>query len=182
MKIFSFLDTKPKCFICKILLIIFVVLVLTGTDLIVKEIAAKNLKNHQPIEVIKGFWSFYYVVNDDIGFSFLSWLNNYLNKNQKWIFLVCLQGLGSIVVISFYFYSKTFKYLIPLALITSGALGNVTDRIMRGYVVDYVMWYHKSFVWPIFNLADVYTVTGATLLFIVLIFFPKDEPKEIIKE
>ena len=64
--------------------------------------------------------------------------------------------------------------MIPLGLIVSGALGNVIDRIIRGYVVDYVMWYYKDFIWPIFNLADVYTVIGACLLFIVVFFFSKD--------
>jgi len=72
---------------------------------------------------------------------------------------------------------------VPLALIISGAMGNVLDRIIRGYVVDFVMWAFKFIPlplfnpWPIFNLADVYTVSGAILLFIILLFFSKDELK-----
>lgn len=178
MKFRELLDKEPKCFLCKIALIVMFILLFTGTDLLVKEIATQTLKNKPDVVVIPGFWSFYYVVNDDIGFSALRWLNNFLNNpTAKWIFLVCLQGVGAIVVILFYFYSKQFKMLIPLALITSGALGNLIDRIIRGYVVDYVMWYYKSFVWPIFNLADVFIVIGAFLLFIVLFFFTKDESK-----
>lgn len=176
----EFLNRKPKCILCKILIFLTIVIILTGTDLIVKELAHRNLKNSDDIEIIPGFWKFKYVTNDDIGFSILSWLNKYLDKTQKWIFLVFLQSTGTILVIIFYFYAKTFKHLIPLALIASGALGNVIDRIIRGFVVDYVMWYYKNFVWPIFNLADVYTVIGAFLLFIVLFFFEEKEKKEEI--
>jgi signal peptidase II len=177
MKIFTLMDKKPKRLIFKIILLLLFISILTGCDLFVKEMASQHLKNSPDIVVIPGFWSFHYIVNDDIGFSVLSFLNNYLNINQKWIFLVLLQGLGTPIVVCFYFYSKPFKYLIPLAFIVSGALGNVLDRIMRGYVVDYVVWYYKNFIWPIFNLADVFTVIGATLLFIVLIFFSKEELK-----
>ena len=174
MKIQEFLNQKPKCVWCKVLLLVFFILIFTGSDLIVKEVVTQNLKNKPEVTVIRGFWSFHYVVNDDIGFSILRWVSNFLNTHQKWIFLVILQGVGSLVVIGFYFYSNTVKLMIPLGLMVSGALGNVIDRIIRGYVVDYVMWYYKDFIWPIFNLADVYTVIGACLLFIVVFFFSKD--------
>ena len=52
--------------------------------------------------------------------------------------------------------------LEPLAytLILAGALGNVADRVVRGYVVDFIHLHH----WPIFNVADVAIVVGAALL------------------
>ncbi|HPO50398.1 MAG TPA: signal peptidase II [Spirochaetota bacterium] len=179
MKFKELLDREPKCLWCKVVMIAAFILLFTGVDLIVKEIVTQTLKGKPEVVVIPGFWSFYYVVNDDIGFSILRWLNNILkNPTAKWIFLVCLQGTGAIAVISFYFYSKPLKMLVPLALISSGALGNLIDRIIRGYVVDYVMWYYKSFVWPIWNLADMFIVIGAGLLFIVLFFFTKEEKKE----
>ena len=174
MKFTEMMDMRPEKFFIKILILAVVVIVFTGSDLIVKEIATRNLRNAPDVVVIPGLWTFHYVVNDDIGFSILNWLNDFLNRTQKWIFLVILQGIGTIIVISFYFYSKSYKYLIPLAFISSGALGNVTDRIMRGHVVDYVKWFYNDFIWPIFNLADVYTVTGAIMLIIVLFFFSKD--------
>ncbi|OQB66631.1 MAG: Lipoprotein signal peptidase [Spirochaetes bacterium ADurb.Bin133] len=175
MKFKEFLEFRPKCAFCKIAILFSFIIVLTGADLVVKEIAYNNLRGQEDVVVIPGFWNFKYVENDDIGFSILSWLNKYLNKNQKWLFMVFLQASGSIVVIVFYFLSQNLKQLIPLALIISGALGNLINRIMKGYVVDYVMWYYKDFVWPIFNLADVYTVIGAILLMIVIFFFSKDD-------
>ena len=113
---------------------------------------------------------------------------------SKWFFIVGLQSFATIVILIFFFYSHLWKYLIPLSLIISGALGNLIDRIIRGYVVDYVMWtlnffpfnfinkfkltYNLFNPWPIFNLADVYTITGATILFIIIIFFSKEDEKK----
>lgn len=110
-------------------------------------------------------------------------------RTPKWIFIVCLQSLATIIILIFFFYSHLWKYLIPLSLIISGALGNLLDRIIRGYVVDYVMWTFSfppfGFInkvtnnlfnpWPIFNLADVYTITGALILFVIILFFSKEE-------
>ena len=49
---------------------------------------------------------------------------------------------------------------IALLLMTAGALGNVLDRVVRGYVVDFVQVPH----WPVFNVADIYVTAGAILL------------------
>jgi signal peptidase II len=174
MKFAELIDKKPKKLLYKIIMLVILICVFTTSDLVIKEIASRNLKDSVDVVVIPGFWSFHYVINDDIGFSVLRWLNKYLNPGQKWLFLVTLQGLGTVVVIGFYFYSKQYKYLIPLGLIVCGALGNVTDRIIRGFVVDYVKWYHNDFIWPIFNLADVLTVTGAIMLLAVLFFYSKE--------
>jgi signal peptidase II len=54
---------------------------------------------------------------------------------------------------------------VALLLVTAGALGNYLDRIVRGYVVDFVHVPH----WPVFNVADAYVVAGAALLGIIAI-------------
>jgi signal peptidase II len=46
--------------------------------------------------------------------------------------------------------------LVALVLVTAGAVGNYLDRIVRGYVVDFVHLKH----WPVFNVADVYITAG----------------------
>lgn len=113
----------------------------------------------------------------------LTYLSQAGYKTQKWLILVLLQGLGAVFVIIFYLYNNTWKHLLPLVLIISGALGNLLDRIVRGYVVDYVMWSFEFIPlplfnpWPIFNLADVYIVIGALLLFAVILF--SKENKEL---
>jgi len=105
-------------------------------------------------------------------------------RTPKWYFIILLQGLATLAIIIFFFYSNLWKYLLPLSLIISGAMGNVIDRLIRGYVVDYVMWTFKFIPidlfnpWPIFNLADVYTVTGAIILFVIIFLFSKEEKIE----
>jgi len=230
----------PKFFIIKIVIAVLFLVILTGTDLFVKQIVETNLQHKPDVVVIKDFWHFKYVQNDDIGFSLLSYLDG-INKfkvliflhifgaliaagfyydikkksikkllmlsiiseiciiaifflltlfskhynssdiKSKWIFLVSLQGSGALIVLIIYLFTDKLKYLIPLAFIISGAFGNLIDRIIRGYVVDFIMWMFKFIPldlfnpWPIFNLADVYTVIGASLLLIILLFFSKNE-------
>lgn len=138
-------------------------------------------------EIIPGGWYFVYETNEDIGFSILRWLDKYMSDTAKWLLLVCLQGGGVLLIFTYFLYVKEMYMFIPLAVIVTGALGNVIDRIFRGYVVDFVMWIfrfipHPLFnPWPIFNLADVYTVCGAISLFVLIVLFdiktrkPKDK-------
>lgn len=129
------------------------------------------------VEVIKGGWYFVYETNEDIGFSILRWLDKYTNDTTKWILLVCLQGGGVLLILAYLLFVKETYMFIPLTVIVTGALGNVIDRIFRGYVVDFVMWIFKFIPhplfnpWPIFNLADVYTVCGAISLLVILVIF-----------
>jgi signal peptidase II len=55
---------------------------------------------------------------------------------------------------------------VALALILGGALGNAHDRIVYGFVVDFIEVHIFTFHWPDFNLADSSIVTGACLLFL----------------
>jgi lipoprotein signal peptidase len=102
-------------------------------------------------------------------------------RTQKWIIIVLIQLIATTFVAVFYFRSKLLIHLLPLGLIIAGALGNVIDRIIRGYVVDYVMWSFRFInlrifnPWPIFNLADVFTVIGTLALFITVFFFSKED-------
>ena len=73
------------------------------------------------------------------------------------------------------------KYL-PLffcvVLLASGAVGNVIDRVLRGFVVDFL--YFELIDFPIFNVADCYVVVSAALLILLTGFFYKDEDLEFL--
>jgi signal peptidase II len=158
-----------------------VVLCLAG-DLIVKEIAATTLSGKPEVVVIPGFWSFHFTTNDDIGFSLLRFIDSILDKTVKRVIIVSLQLIGVGIATFFYFYPKEFlkpwMKRLPFALIAAGGLGNAIDRIIRGYVVDYVLWYYKDFKWPVFNLADTYSVIGVILI-AIFILFTKKEKKDV---
>ncbi|RJS95353.1 signal peptidase II [Salinisphaera sp. Q1T1-3] len=57
-----------------------------------------------------------------------------------------------------------------LALIAGGALGNVVDRALRGFVVDFVDFHIGAWHYPAFNLADSAIVVGAVLIFVDMLF------------
>lgn len=65
-------------------------------------------------------------------------------------------------------------YISGVFIIT-GALGNLIDRLVNGYVVDFIHWFYKGFDWPVFNLADAYVTVGMILLIIEFLFFSKTE-------
>ena len=66
-----------------------------------------------------------------------------------------------------------WRTALPFALVISGAVGNVIDRLRFGYVVDFVQWYAGSFHWPVFNLADSCIVVGAVLLVLFTLRHPQ---------
>ena len=59
---------------------------------------------------------------------------------------------------------------IAYSLILGGAMGNLIDRLFRGYVVDYLDFYWQDWHWPAFNLADIAIFLGA-LLFVCVSFW-----------
>ena len=67
---------------------------------------------------------------------------------------------------------KSKAYSIGFSLVLAGAIGNFVDRIMLGYVRDFIMFdFWKSF--PIFNFADCCIVIGAVVMSIYFIFLSK---------
>ncbi len=56
-------------------------------------------------------------------------------------------------------------YHLPLALLAGGALGNLIDRVFRGYVVDYI----QVGSWPVFNIADIMVVIGVSLMTLLVL-------------
>lgn len=51
-----------------------------------------------------------------------------------------------------------------VALVLSGAVGNMIDRFFRGFVVDFILAYYKDYYWPVFNVADSCICVGAVIL------------------
>ena len=64
-------------------------------------------------------------------------------------------------------------------LITAGAVGNMVDRILQGYVVDFL--YFRLINFPIFNVADIYVTTATGVLAVLLLFFYTEEDLDILR-
>ena len=132
-----------------------------------------NIPHGAGCSVIPGFFNLTHVRNRGAIFGFFS-----QSGSPVVHVLLTVASLTALGLVVFYFsrvpaQEKLLK--ITLALILGGALGNQIDRILRGYVVDFLEVYVRSFHWPSFNVADSCISIGAVLL--VYIFFFRKGPK-----
>lgn len=141
-------------------------LIITSLGVLLIDMLSKVLIKHFillgiRIKIIKGFLYITYVKNTGAAFSIFR--NNTL-------FLIIL----SIVIIGLLFYYLSKKiYLsklenISYGLILGGAIGNLFDRIIYGYVIDFIDIYIFKFDYPVFNIADMAIVIGVIILIIDL--------------
>lgn len=150
------------------------VLAMIGLDQITKYLAVAQLKPIGNMTVIDGFLDFTFVENRGVAFGMLS--------GKKWVILLMVAVIVAVLVYYFMTLPKQKEYnlvRVALLMILAGAVGNVIDRIFRGYVVDF---FEFTFIqWPVFNVADIYVVCGVILLCILMLFVIRDE-KENKKE
>lgn len=69
---------------------------------------------------------------------------------------------------------------MTMVLIFAGAIGNMIDRVFRGYVVDFFQFAFIDF--PVFNVADIYVVIGVFVLAFLILFVIKDPEEEEKKD
>lgn len=140
--------------------ILAAVATLVGCDHATKFVAKKELESAPPHYVIGRVLDLRYVENRDIAFSALRFIPHDVRRPL----LIVVQG-AIILGIGFVLSRRRVVGVARVALILAlaGALGNYTDRLFRGYVVDFI---HVPF-WPVFNVADAYLVVGMGLLLVV---------------
>jgi signal peptidase II len=145
----------------------FLIVGIVALDQLTKFLIAANLSQFQSVTIIPGFFKLVHVKNNGAIFGFLS------NSGKPWVFIaLTIISFIALLLVIYYFHivpakDKVFKF--ALALILAGALGNLIDRIIRGYVVDFLHFYVKRWQWPSFNIADSCITIGALLL--LYIFF-----------
>lgn len=174
---------------------VLTIIMLVILDQLTKFQAVVKLKNGSPFVIIDGVFELRYLENQSaaFGFDIVSFFQKifkikYFTENPE-AFLTAKMIIFAIVTIAvvillMIFYShipQTKRFLgINLILIffVAGAIGNLIDRIVNNYVVDF--FYFKLINFPIFNVADIY-VTVAAFAFIILgIFYYKEEDFEMI--
>lgn len=140
-----------------------------------------NFYTDREIKVAGDYFTLTYVRNYNIGFSALRFLENWLSPQTVSGLMKVLQ-LTAVLAVGAYFFATGLKWWFPFTLFLCGGLGNVIDRLYRGYVVDYVKWAIPGSKiplldpWPVWNVADA-CVTAAIIAIIILFFFePKAKP------
>lgn len=135
-------------------MVFIIVSVTLFLDQLTKFIASKILSPNQSLPAIKGILHFTLVHNRGAAFGML--------KNQLPLFILT----SAVAIILIYFNLKQGRqkrlilYNFSLSLILAGALGNLVDRLVFGYVIDFI----DLRIWPVFNLADSAITVGAVLL------------------
>lgn len=139
-------------------------------DLYTKYLASTHLTYASPVPVIDGFFNFTLLHNTGAAFSFLASESGW----QRWFFVILATGV-SVFLVHWMSTLKNDRWLaIALALVLGGAIGNLYDRMMLGYVVDFLHFYWQDWHFPAFNIADSAITVGAAMM-ILDMFRHKDE-------
>ena len=101
--------------------------------------------------------------NKGAAFSFLATAGGW----QRYLFICFAIGVSIWLIIAIYRSSSKLETL-AYALVLGGAIGNLSDRLFRGAVVDYLDFYWGTHHWPAFNIADIVIVVGASAMFLTM--------------
>ena len=138
---------------------LFLTTIIFLIDQISKVLIIKSFRVRASLPIIKDFFYLTYTHNTGAAFSILT---------GRRLFLIITTFIVIMFIIYYLMKNKiTSKLeLVSFSLIIGGSLGNLFDRIIRGYVVDFLDFRIFSYNFPIFSLADTFIVIGVLLLII----------------
>ena len=138
----------------KVIIYSFIIVIV---DLISKLVIDKLLKINETISIINNFFSITKVFNRGASFSMFI--------GYRLLFIL----IGIITIVILFKYLNNFKInnrnILAFSLLIGGIMGNLIDRVIYGYVVDFLDFNIFGFDAPIFNIADTCICIGAFLLF-----------------
>ena len=147
---------------------ILIGIILLFLDQISKIWAIKYLQVKGPVVIIKDWFELHYLENKGAAWGIF---------NGKITFLILFTMIMVCALLYFLVRipkSRRYVYLkLSMLCIIIGAIGNLVDRIIYGYVVDFI--YFKKINFPIFNVADIYVTVGAVVFCILFLFVYKED-------
>lgn len=150
-------------------------LVIVLIDQISKNMIVVNLKEEgNSITVIDGLLDFTLSYNDGMAFGLGS-------SVFRWVFVAIMVVVGGFLI--YLMFKPKYNHVLFLtasSLVIGGGIGNAIDRVMNGYVVDFLA---LSFFPPICNLADYAITLGTVFLLIYVVFvYGKSDKKDVVAE
>jgi signal peptidase II len=140
-----------------------------------KHLVATHIAMYQNIPIIPGFFRLTHTENTGAAFSLFA------DPTSHWktTVLIAFSSLAMVVVsILLWKQARPLRITsVALSLILGGAVGNLWDRLARGRVIDFLLFYIKQYQWPVFNLADSAIVVGASLLVLEIVFGREKVPR-----
>ena len=152
-------------------MLIWIVVIVASifADQLTKQLVVNFLDREEPFYVIKGVFRFSYVENRGAAFGMLD--------DHRWVFMI----ISTVAIVGIIFYMWKFcrdsKLLcLGLSLIVGGGIGNMIDRVLLGYVIDFLDFcaFPKLWMW-VFNVADACVCVGAAIVVLSLLI-------DIVKE
>jgi len=137
-----------------------IVAAIAGLDQLVKQILSHQIQLFEKITVIPGVFDLTHIRNDGAAYNLFS---------QVPVVLILMPALvmsAGLVYLGMFSKKKNPLLLIAISAVIGGGLGNLLDRITKGYVLDFF----DIHIIPVFNVADIFICIGCGLLFIYLIF------------
>ena len=137
-----------------------------GLDQLTKLLVANNMSLYESIPVIPSTFNLTYIHNRGAAFGMLA--------NHRWVFMiVSTVAIIGMAIYLFRFCQEKMLFKVGLALVISGGVGNMIDRIAYGYVIDMIeaTFIETLFGWSfaIFNVADSFVCVGAGLVILRLV-------------
>ena len=140
-------------------------------DQLTKYWTVEVLELYESFQILP-FFHFTYARNYGAAFSFLGDAGGW----QKYLFTGIAFVVSAYLIYQLKRNSAGQRWSsIAFALILSGAIGNVTDRILFGYVVDFLDFDLGFYRWPTFNVADIAIFIGAAMIIIESLFFSEND-------
>ncbi|KAF1083233.1 MAG: Lipoprotein signal peptidase [Candidatus Rifleibacterium amylolyticum] len=130
-----------------------------------------NNSHQLPVKVIEDFFTLTYVKNPGVAFGWF----------PDWRLPPIMMALTMIIIIGYYSLKLPEEERLTrwsLALLVGGAIGNLYDRILYGFVVDFFLFHLGPFDFPVFNIADIAIDLGVFMLFVDIFFLTSDEEEE----
>lgn len=129
--------------------------------------------------VIPGVFNLTHVRNPGGAFSILATMS----EDVRQAFFLGTGALAIVLLLAFFRRLEADEWLSATAIgaVLGGAIGNLTDRIVHGEVIDFLDFrLFGGYVWPTFNMADSWIVVGVGILMLETFFTPQAEPEEAV--
>lgn len=167
-------NNKVKTIAKTVLFILIFVFITIAFDQWTKALAVTNLKGKSDILLIPGVLQLTYLENTGAAFSFAANQNGFQTVMTFVTPIVMALILFFVIRSTFLTNKDRYKAMrIDLLFILTGALGNYIDRVQNHYVVDFI--YFSLIHFPVFNVADIYVTLSVIVLFILFIFYYKED-------
>lgn len=142
-----------------------IALIVIVLDQITKYLCVTYIEYHSAGINVLPFFNLVHVYNYGAAFSFLADMGGW----QRWFFSIIAIAISMLFIVMLYKTQRSYRLLcLSYVLFIGGAIGNLIDRLLHGYVIDFLLFYIKTdtniYAYPAFNVADISVCLGAFLL------------------